>query len=199
MSMTKGAKVIRTQGGGTLIKPAPPPTTTLKPERTSKMARAKTFQEVLNEPARHEPTLSPADLDRFMALLTRKAEDTTPTPKSATDEVEDRIAAKISANPVTITRAMAAHEVFTADPALYERYRAENTVGTDGQVLDRNPSKHNVGTGRVTAKSDVDAEVTRRVNELVAKTAGATMEQALAFLAREQPELMARWQRESYA
>lgn len=45
----------------------------------------------------------------------------------------------------------------------------------------------------------VDAEVARRVDELVSKTEGATLVQALAFIGRERPELMERWMRESYA
>jgi hypothetical protein len=119
--------------------------------------------------------------------------------KTATDEAQERIAALIHANPVTMTQPMAMHEVFSADPDLYERYRQENTIGRDGQVLDRKPSAHNEGIGRVTAKSEtesVDAEVARRVHELMTKTAGATREQAMDFVFRNDPELYARWQKQ---
>lgn len=111
------------------------------------------------------------------ALRKRSEQDT-----SAVSLVEERIAQRIDHNSVTVTRTVAMQDVFSADPALYERYRRET------------------GIGRVTAKSaDADAEVMRRVTALVSKTSGATVEQALAFLAREDPALLARWQRESYA
>ena len=115
--------------------------------------------------------------------------------RTATDIVEERIAARIDTNPVSVTRAVAMREVFAADPALYEKYRRENTVGRDGQVLDRNPAAHNVGVGK---SESVDEEVSRRVANLVSKTEGATPQQALAFIFRNDPSLFERW-RNAYA
>lgn len=114
---------------------------------------------------------------------------------SAVSLVEERIAQRIDRNPVTVTRAVAMQEVFSADPALYESYRRETTIGRDGQAMSADPAFHDVGVGRVVVKSDtsVDAEVARRVESLMAKTAGATREQAVAFVFREHPDLAERW------
>jgi hypothetical protein len=169
MPISKGAKVIRTQGGGTLIKPVPPP-----PKSTTG--------------------------DDMKLKLTFVKKDDTVEKKSATDEVEERIAALIHAHPSTMTRAIAQDEVFSADRDLYERYRAENTIGRDGQVLNPDPSSldNNMGIGRVTAKSDVDAEVAKRVHELMSKTAGSTREQAMDFVFRHDRALYEHW-RNQYA
>ena len=169
--------------------------------------RAKTFDECLRDvqalrtpPA--PPTLTKADRERFDAIVADalRSVNASKATRSAVDDVETRIAQRIDKNPVTVTRAIAMHDVFTADPELYERYQRENTFGRNGQALSADPAFRDVGVGRVTAKSaDADAEITRRVQALVSKTSGATFEQALAFVGREDPELLARWQRESYA
>ena len=118
-------------------------------------------------PTTSSPVLTKADIDTALSSLRAVAlEQRSPQDRAATSIVEERIAQRIDRHPVTVTRAIAMREVFEADPQLYEKYRAETTVGRDGQVLDRNPSAHNEGIGRVAAKSgdeSVDAEVTRRV------------------------------------
>lgn len=121
--------------------------------------------------------------------------------KSATDEVEERIAELIQSNPITMTRAIAQQEVFVADPALYERRCAENTVGRDGQLLDRNPSLHNSGIGR-TSKSvhTADEEVSIKARMLIAKLANEfTYEDTVNIVCCNQPEPYERWKNESYA
>lgn len=129
------------------------------------------------------------------ALRKRSEQDT-----SAVSLVEERIEQRIDRNPVTVTRAIAMREVFEADPALFDRYRVQTTIGRGGQAMSADPTFRDVGVGRgVTKAESVDAEVARRVEQLVAKTSGATFEQALAFIGREDPALMARWQLESYA
>lgn len=166
--------------------------------------RAKTFEECLKKWQAPTPTstvmLTKADIDHINNAL----EQFTPAAKaarSATDEVEARIAQRIDRNPVSVTRAVAMQEVFTADPALYDRYRAENTVGRDGQVLDRNPSAHNEGRGRVAVKAEtasVEAEVERRLDGILAKESRLTRAQAMQFAFRQDPALYERW-RAAYA
>jgi hypothetical protein len=116
------------------------------------------------------------------------------TQQSATNEVQARIAERINRNPTTVTQAIAMQQVFEADPALYERYRIENTLGRDGQPTSSDPMTRTIGI----AKS-VDAEVARRVEQLMAKTSGATRQQAMQFVFQQDPALYEQWRRESCA
>jgi hypothetical protein len=117
----------------------------------------------------------------------------------ATNEVEKRIAERINRNPVTVTRAIAMQEVFTADPALYERYRAEATIGRDGQILDRNPSSHNVGIGKSAESMEAEAEVLAEMGALMSKSDTLTVEQARDEVFRRNLPLYERWRQQSYA
>lgn len=145
--------------------------------------------------------LSKADFDRLEALIqdvTRvvRVEKATKTTKTAVDERETLIAQYLHANPAE-TRANAVNAVYTANAGLYERCRQEETVAGQGKTLREIYDRVEV-VGKSDAES-VDAEVARRIETLVAKTAGATPQQAAAFIFREDPGLYERWRTESTA
>ena len=116
---------------------------------------------------------------------------------TAVDELEQLVAERIHANPAQ-TRATIVSLIFSERPELYDRYLRETTVSRHGESLTAMYDRVQVHGISKCAES-VDEEVARRVEELMAKTAGATREQATAFLFREDPVLYERWRRESYA
>jgi hypothetical protein len=66
----------------------------------------------------------------------------------------------------------------------------------EGQAL--NPTIRDTGVGKtsVALNESVDAEVARRVEQLVAKTAGTTREQAQAFIFKNDPVPYKKWAKE---
>jgi hypothetical protein len=127
----------------------------------------------------HDPSHDVGHSDRFTT--------------SVASELEEKVTKYLSANPHA-TRSVAVNAVFSANPGLYDRVRNETTHARHGQVI------REMSQGEVSKSGEsVDEEVARRVEQLMSKTAGATREQALAFVFREHPELAERWMRESYA
>ncbi len=178
------------------------------------MSRAKTFEEVLeaNRAARRATpaparvgatpagTLTKADFDKVADAILQKAlrEVTIAKVASAVDELEALVAQRIQAHPAE-TRQVAVATIFQSRPELYEAVRQETTLTSHGRTLREVYARAEAGTPALTKAESADTEVARRVESLMAKTAGATPAQALAFLGREHPELMAQWGRDSYA
>jgi len=133
---------------------------------------------------------SKADLDRLRVAATNALRPTT-LAESAADEVEARVTERINRNPVTVTRNVALHEVFSADPALYERYRRETTIGRNGQPMSHNPAVRDVGVG----KSAAD-EVAVQVNAIIAKHESLTVAEAATLVFQLEPTLYDRWRAE---
>jgi len=143
------------------------------------------------------PTLTKAAVDTVLSAM-REALPSMTIEKaaSAVDELEALVATRIQAHPAE-TRQVAVATIFQSRPALYEAVRQETTVTSHGRTLREIYARAEAGTPPLTKSAD--AEIMRRVESLMSKTSGASFEQALAFLGREDPALLARWGRNSYA
>lgn len=153
--------------------------------RTIRVVMGKTHDELLHALNLLRKSYNPVEHDHGHGQELKQA---------AVMELEDRVAKYLYAHP-EVTRQIAVYEVFRADSSLYDRVREETTHDRHGNVL------RVIQGNEAVSKSgeSIDAEVARRVEQLMAKTAGATRDQAMAFVFREDPALYERWKRESYA
>lgn len=172
------------------------------------MKRAKTFEEVLAEgrqqsaPVKKAATvdLSHLDFDAIANAIIREAAGEAGLQKAAKrtalDELQELVAARLQARP-ELTRQVIVGEIFQSNPGLYDRVRAETTVDGHGRTLKEIYDKVTVvGIGKSGDGESVADEVARRVETLVAKTAGSTTQQAMQFVFRQDPELYAKWRQE---
>lgn len=147
--------------------------------------RAKTFNEVLeaNRQARRAVVkkaelldLSHIDFDAIANSIIREAAreaELQKAAKTAVSQREELIATYIHANPAE-TRANAAAAVYAAHPGLYERCRREETVDGHGRARSEIYDRVTVVGIEKSETESAAAEVERRVEQLVAKTAGST-------------------------
>jgi hypothetical protein len=123
------------------------------------------------------------------------ADETAPVAKAgkrAVDELEERVQARINANP-RLGRESIVGEIFAADPDLYRRYRDETTVTHSGSTL---AERESARVSRLVDYGSAVREVKARADALIAKS-GARLpyEQALRQVFRDDPVLHDRWRR----
>jgi hypothetical protein len=149
----------------------------------------------------HMPTLTKADIGAFIEKLELIMKATpeqltrrpSPSDRSATSEVEYRVGVYLSANPAA-TRGEAINAVFSADRALYDRYRGETVIDKHGRTLaetyGRATASYGVDQqGREVKKYEVNAEIFRRASQVVAKGEATTMESAIGAVFSSDPDL----------
>lgn len=186
-------------------KPANKRTFLIVKSETGGNVKAKTYEQCLSEiqalrTPPPQPTLTKADVERFESLITdalRGVAFTKAAPKSAVDELEALVTARVQAHPAE-TRQVAVATIFQSRPELYDAVRQETTLTVHGNTLRDMYTRAEAGTPPLTKAESVDVEVERRLDGILAKESRLTRAQAMQFAFRQDPALYERW-RTAYA
>lgn len=176
-------------------------------ERAMGTRRAKTFDECLAEGHEEKPVKKAATVDLGHIDFKKLADDilkqaiedwrssvSKAAKKSAVDELEEKVAALIHAQP-QLTRQLAVNQAFESTPGLYARTRAETTIDKHGRTLREAYDRVQV-VGKAAGES-VEAEIERGVGAILAKEGERlTREQAMDFLFSQNRSLYERWRTE---